>query len=446
MQPETFPEAFEDRSAVRERCLMRSRCWCLLALGWFVYSQLTAVGGRRMANEPRSIVDVIPMDVPPPPPPPPPPPGRSRPSRPSSRSPAPSEAPKSPQPQAAPVSIAAPAQAGTDAFGVTAGTGQGNGAPSSSGTCLGNNCGSRPSGNGMTEGFYRQYLSSTLEERVRGDDKLSRLVFSADLALTVTEDGRITGVRLLGARGRSDDETMRKLTALLGTVRGLNAPPSDMVFPQRVTVRGPAGDLIMISRHAANFVARPVRHLPNGRRRNADRALAASVALAASALVAPLPGAGCAAAGTSTGRALRFAQWRRAFPANVQVAVIARETRGGSPSLSIAATSATRCAKRIEADPAFAEAPFSAVIAVVVTPAGAVDDVRVLESSGDPRTGRASRRDDRRSQGARNPTVIDDLSASGCGPWEGRPPERTDNIQSRDPRNAGALKETKGVN
>lgn len=243
MQPEPSPktfDAFEDRSAIREALPYAIGLLVLIALAWFVYSQLTAVSGRRITNEPKSIVDVVPMETPPPPPPPPPP--KEKPPEPTEQpQPSPSEAQKSPQPQAAPVSIAAPAQAGTNSFGVTAGSGQGNGAPSSTGTCLGNNCGSKPSGTGMTEGIYRRYLSSALEERVRGDEKLSRLVFSADLALTVTDDGRITGVRLLGARGRNDDETMRKLTALLGTVRGLNAPPSAMVFPQRVTVRGRRG-------------------------------------------------------------------------------------------------------------------------------------------------------------------------------------------------------------
>ncbi|WP_213979243.1 TonB-dependent receptor [Sphingomonas sp. dw_22] len=209
------------------------------ALVWFVYSQLTAVRGIKVEAPSPQVVSMLP---PPPPPPPPPPEIKEKPPEPTEQpQPSPAEAPKAPQPQAAPVTVAAPAQAGTDAYGVKAGPGGGTGAPSSTGTCLGTNCGAAPSGNGMTEGLYRQYLSSALEERVRGDDKLSRLVFSADLALTVTADGRVTGVRLLGARGRNDDATMEKLASLLGSVRGLNAPPPSMVFPQRVTVRGRRG-------------------------------------------------------------------------------------------------------------------------------------------------------------------------------------------------------------
>lgn len=235
------PEAFEERSPVREALPYAIGLLLLAAMAWFVYSQLTAVRGIRVDNAPKSVLDVIPLPPPPPPPPPPPEPKEKPPEPTEQPQPSPAEAPKAPQPQAAPVTMAAPAEAGADSFALRAGTGGGNGAPSSTGTCLGTNCGARPAGNGMTEGFYRQYLSSALEERVRGDDKLSRLVFSADLVLTVTGDGRVTGVRLLGARGRNDDETMRKLAALLGTVRGLNAPPPSMVFPQRITVRGRRG-------------------------------------------------------------------------------------------------------------------------------------------------------------------------------------------------------------
>ncbi len=201
----------------------------------------------------------------------------------------------------------------------------------------------------------------------------------------------------------------------------------------------------MISRHAANFVARPVRHLPNGRRRNADRALAASVALAASLwsplclaqdvrLPAPPPDAlyalrsgGGPSQPTCSGGDCARDQGR--FPESIYRRYLGNAVR-----------------ERIEADPAFAEAPFSAVIAVVVTPAGAVDDVRVLESSGDP------------ERDVHLVATIDGLKGLETPPssmifpqavavrGKGAPQSAPDNIQSRDPRNAGALKETKGVN
>ena len=208
----------------------------LAALVWFIYTQMSASGvGITVAAPSQQQVDLLP---PPPPPPPPPPEPQEKPPEPTEQpQPTPAEAPPTPQPQqAAAVSINAPAQAGADAYGIASGSGGGIGKPGGSGTCLGNNCGA-PSGGGMTAGLYARYLKSTLQERVQDDPRLSRLVFSADYTLTVTRDGRITGVTFRDARGGSDAD-MRKLTALLQEVRGLDPPPSTMVFPQLVTVRG----------------------------------------------------------------------------------------------------------------------------------------------------------------------------------------------------------------
>lgn len=209
----------------------------LAVLAWFIYTQLTASGVGVAVQAPSP--QVVSMLPPPPPPPPPPPEPKEKPPEPTEQpQPSPAEAPKSPQQQAAPVSINAPAQAGTDSFGLSAGNGAGIGSPGSAGTCLGTNCGPGAGGNGMSEAFYRRYLSSALQERVQDDDKLSRLVFSADFTLTVTPEGRVSGVEFLSGRGRSDDETMKKLGAILAAVRGLDPPPAAMRFPQKVTVRG----------------------------------------------------------------------------------------------------------------------------------------------------------------------------------------------------------------
>lgn len=210
----------------------------LAALVWFIYTQLTAGGvGLSVPAPSQQQVDLLP----PPPPPPPPPEPQEKPPEPTEQpQPTPAEAPPSPQPQqAAAVSINAPAQAGADSYGIASGTGGGIGKPGGSGTCLGNNCG--PSGGGgMTAGFYGRYLKATLQERVQDDPRMSRLVFSADYSLTVTADGRITGVRFRGAKGGSDAD-MEKLTALLAQMRGLDPPPAAMVFPQNITVRGRKG-------------------------------------------------------------------------------------------------------------------------------------------------------------------------------------------------------------
>ena len=207
----------------------------LAALIWFVYTQLTASGiGVAVPAPSQQEVDLLP----PPPAPPPPPEPQEKPPEPTEQpQPSPAEAPKAAQQQAAPMSIAAPAQAGSDSYGLPSGTGQGSGAPSSKGTCIGTNCGSGPTGGGTSVGMYTSYLKSVLQERVQDDSRLGRLVFSADYTLTVTRDGRITGVSFRKAKGGSDAD-MQKLTALLQGVRGLDPPPSTMAFPQFVTVRG----------------------------------------------------------------------------------------------------------------------------------------------------------------------------------------------------------------
>jgi len=228
-------EDFSPSGAPNGMMVVYSACiLLLLAFAYYLYTQFTAVGGIKVEAPSPQIVSMLP----PPPPPPPPPELKEKPPEPTEQPQAPpSEAPKSAQPQAAPVTMNAPAQAGTDGYGLNAGSGKGIGAPGSTGTCLGSNCGPA-SGGGMGEGIYRRYLSSALQERVQGDDKVSRLVFSADFTLTVTPDGRVTGVRLLDARGRDDAETMRKIAAILSAVRGLDPPPQAMRFPQKVTVRG----------------------------------------------------------------------------------------------------------------------------------------------------------------------------------------------------------------
>lgn len=235
-------EAFDERStrrAILDGVLYAMAALLLVALAWFVYTQMNAVRGVKVEAPSPQMVSMLP----PPPPPPPPPEVKEKPPEPTERpQPSPVEAPKTPQqpqPQAAPVSINAPAQAGTDAFGIASGSGAGIGAPSSAGTCLGTRCGVASGGGaGVSESFYRRYLSSALQERVQGDERISRLVFSADFFLTVSRDGRVTGVQFQGARGQGGDDLQKKLTEILSSVRGLDPPPDAMRFPQKITVRG----------------------------------------------------------------------------------------------------------------------------------------------------------------------------------------------------------------
>ncbi|TGX48721.1 TonB-dependent receptor [Sphingomonas gei] len=238
MQPERY-EAFEDRSPVREVLPYGVGLLLLGLLAWFVYTQLTAVSGVRVTEDSKSVIDVVPLPPPPPPPPPPPELKEKRPEPTEQPQPSPVEAPKAPQPQpqAAPVSINAPAEAGNDAFGLSAGSGGGIGAPSSGGTCLGTHCGAKVGGGGMGLGVYRSYLSSALQRRVSGDDRLNRLVFSADLLLTVNAQGQVSGARLIESRGRDDEATLQRLVEVLRAAR-LDPPPPAMSFPYKITVRG----------------------------------------------------------------------------------------------------------------------------------------------------------------------------------------------------------------
>lgn len=205
-----------------------------LALALWVYRQATAVQGVKVEAPPPSVVDMLP---PPPPPPPPPPEPQVKPPEPTDApTPAPSPEPKTPD-APAPVTINGPAQAGTDAFGMQSGSGSGAGAPGGTGTCLGAKCGTGGTGEGgVSEGFYRRYLSTTLQQRVQDDDKLNRLVFSADFAITIGPDGRLGAVSLERSSGKDDRD--QELMSVLRSVGSFDPPPASLRFPQRITVRG----------------------------------------------------------------------------------------------------------------------------------------------------------------------------------------------------------------
>ncbi len=212
--------------------------WLPLALGglalvavlWFVFSSLTATSGVKVEAPPPQAVEMLP---PPPPPPPPPPEKPPEPQLKPDPAPVPNNEP--PKPAAAPVTINGPAQAGSDSFGLQAGSGGGNGAPSGTGNCLGANCGA-VGGGGMGEVFYRRYLSAVLQERISRDNRLNRLVFAADFAITISPGGRITQAALLKSSGRDDRD--QALRSVLMAVTNLDPPPSGVRFPQRITVRG----------------------------------------------------------------------------------------------------------------------------------------------------------------------------------------------------------------
>jgi len=196
---------------------------------------MTAVTGVKVEAPSPTVVDMLP---PPPPPPPPPPDPVEKPPEPTDAPdpvPNPAPAPKS-EAAPAPMTIAGPAQAGADSYGLQSGAGGGMGAPGSTGTCLGANCGKGVGSGAFSDGLYRRQLSAALQDRIERDNKLNRLVFSADFLISISSNGRVSSVSL--ARSSGNDGRDAQLKAALMSARDLDPPPASVRFPQKITVRG----------------------------------------------------------------------------------------------------------------------------------------------------------------------------------------------------------------
>ncbi|MFX8922271.1 energy transducer TonB, partial [Acinetobacter baumannii] len=62
----------------------------------------------------------------------------------------------------------------------------------------------------MGEKFYFRYLNAVLQERIQRNDKLNKLAFAGDFAITISPGGRVTAVTVLKSTGREDrDEQLR---------------------------------------------------------------------------------------------------------------------------------------------------------------------------------------------------------------------------------------------
>ena len=235
MSHSLFDAPEPETSGLQQKLLIGAGLLIAALIVWLLYAQMTAIHGVPMPAAPTTSIDMLPP--PPPPPPPPPEPQDKPPPEPSpSPSPTPTPAP-TPQPEApAPMNIDSAAQAGTDAFGLSAGKSGGMGAPSSAGTCLGSKCGGAPVSGGISDAFYGRYLSSELQQRVQNEGKVNRSLFTADFAIWITSSGAVSRVQLV--RGSGDDRRDQLLSSILNRVSGLNAPPQSFRFPQRITVRG----------------------------------------------------------------------------------------------------------------------------------------------------------------------------------------------------------------
>jgi len=177
------------------------------------YAMHDTAGMRREAPPIATMVAVLP------PPPPPPPPQKEKP--PESNKVEPVEKVDQPKTDGQPkqITINGPAQAGTDAFGLAAGSGGGS-----------------VGSGGLEDGSYSRYLGSTIQQAVQQDDTLNRLVFSADIAIWVDETGHIAKVKVIRSSG--DTTTDEALVAALQTASALEQPPASFQFPQRISVSG----------------------------------------------------------------------------------------------------------------------------------------------------------------------------------------------------------------
>ncbi|CAB3643466.1 hypothetical protein LMG24238_00497 [Paraburkholderia sediminicola] len=200
----------------------------LVALIWHFASD---TAGVKRAQAPQ-VTTVIPL--PPPPPPPPkekPPPEKVQedvktPVEKPTEVPKPTEAPKPSDNQPKQMTMDAPAQAGTDNFGIGAGDGSGM-VGSGGGGSFGNST-------------YRQYIGYLLQSAVERDKQVqasgggSR--FNVNLNIWMDRDGRITKAVIVQSSGDSklDD-------AVVGAVEAFKAdqaPPPRSAYPALIKLHG----------------------------------------------------------------------------------------------------------------------------------------------------------------------------------------------------------------
>ncbi len=203
----------------------------LLAFGiWYLVTNIDSV---QRTPAPPPTIEFVP---PPPPPPPPPPEPMEQPPEPVEQetvtepTPEPPQAEQQDTPQA--VTMDATGEAGSDSFGIQSGSGKGMGAPSSTGNCVGPNCGVKTGGIG--DGFYKKYLRDFLQEAVSADDKVNKKNFRAEMRIWIS-GGRISQAEVINSSDRKLDSA---LIDALKAARDVDTPPASMKFPQRIIVTG----------------------------------------------------------------------------------------------------------------------------------------------------------------------------------------------------------------
>jgi periplasmic protein TonB len=225
--------AFQEprQSPVLKIALLLGGLLLLIGLAWFIYVQMTGTLTTKVKDD--QPVQMSPDLLPPPPPPPPPPPDVKPPEPTDAPKPTPEPA-AAPKPDApAPMQMNAPAEAGTS--GIASGAGGGSGSPGTAGgTCKIPPCGG--GGGGFSDALYRGNLARDLQDRILDNDKVNRLSFKATFAISVGAGGQVTRAELLASSG--DAKRDQILLSILQATRGLEPPPSQVKFPQRVVVTG----------------------------------------------------------------------------------------------------------------------------------------------------------------------------------------------------------------
>jgi TonB family protein len=209
-----FDEEFEGWSS-RLRGIAVPGGILLVIAGIVLYFLHDTAGIKREAPPLPTVIATLP------PPPPPPPPKQQEVEKKVIEQQKPVEQPRQADNSPKPVTINGPAQAGNDAFNVGAGSGGGD---------VG-------SGGGIGEASYTHYLGSALQQTIQNDDRVNHLVFTADMAVWVDPNGRVTRAKVLKTSG--DNSVDQNLLAVLESMPALDEPPPPTLpFPQRVRIEG----------------------------------------------------------------------------------------------------------------------------------------------------------------------------------------------------------------
>ncbi|KDP86534.1 hypothetical protein CF70_006665 [Cupriavidus sp. SK-3] len=213
------------------------RRWGGLLIGALVIVGLAVLVWRLLSDtaSTRREVAATPMLVLPPPPPPPPEPEKLPEPEPEKIKPEvvepkpadPQEAPKDDAPPSPskdlgdPVTIDGAAQAGTDAFGIQAGSGGGM----------------TGGGGGLGSRSYASYVSNALQQAFARDQRTRQLAFEdIRIDLWLDADGKATRAQLV--RGTGNAQTDEAVLAMVRDFRADERPPASLRFPMRMSIKG----------------------------------------------------------------------------------------------------------------------------------------------------------------------------------------------------------------